>query len=399
MSRRLPIFAVLLATTFVHAHTQTRPAASGTWLLTTTAAPDREVAVTSLTPEGVTVLDAGATRTLAPSEFVRLVRAVDAPATIGADTLVLHLRGGQRLPGTPAATLQPDAIGWAHPVLGTLSFPLKAVRGVGRGPVAPAAATTPEDSVLLLNGDTLRGVVTEVTPESVTITPSGGAGGDPATLPWRSVRALALADLSAASGQRATPEPGFRLELTDGTALRVPSVSVAGDVIKVTPPGATAEVELPATAVRLIESAGVSVWSLSLLPPEEVVHRPFLTVTRPPRFDGNAAGGAVVVAGKAYPRAISATAFTRLTWSVPEGFTRVRLSLALDPSADRGAASVRLLADDKPLGEPVALLPGAAVVAVDQPLNGVKRLTLEVDFGTSHGVQSRALILDPLLIK
>ena len=64
-----------------------------------------------------------------------------------------------------------------------------------------------------------------------------------------------------------------------------------------------------------------------------------------------------------------------------------------------GSADIRILLDDKPVHEHKALTAADSPAPVEVPLNGGKRLTLEVDYGAGLDVQDVVHWIDPALVR
>jgi hypothetical protein len=285
-----------------------------------------------------------------------------------------------------------------------MRFPLKDVAEVRRvgvgvpralpsGEALPPAGDTPtDDSAGLLNGDTVRGVVSGVTADSVLLlTPSG----DSQSVPWRSLRHLRLA---AVGNTTAIPRPGYRVELLDGTVVQTPDLQIDSGSVHL-----RAESKVRVGDVLLVERAGFSAWPLTLLPMADIQHVPFLSVTRPPRIDASAGGGPLrrseASAGSTLLRGLGLTARTRIVYPIPDGFAVLRLGYQRDPSAERGAAVLRVLGNDNAVLFEDLDVRSAEPRTASVDLKGATRLTIEVDFGGSAGVQPWVNLIEPLLLR
>lgn len=317
---------------------------------------------------------------------LRLSRPIRTSQTLAPATLVLLTRDGQRIPGKPAAApaaAEADSLGWSHPVLGVLTFPLKSIAAVelaSAGPRVGVGGT--EDVAVLGNGDRVRGVITAVTAENITLSP---ATGDPVTLAWSSISRLHLADLSGSSVSAAPS--GYQVELTDSTAIRSPKIAVDGDKLVL------GSAKVPATSVQLIEKLGPEAISLTLLRPSEITKRAYLTVDRSVRF-----GEIKLPRETNTTRGIEAHAYSKISYALPSGYTQLRLSYALPDDATLGTAVLRVFADDTLVHESKPAQYGKTE-SLKLNLKDAKTLALEVDFGPSSGVQSRLVIADPVLMK
>ncbi|MBC7834462.1 MAG: hypothetical protein H7Y88_05090 [Phycisphaerales bacterium] len=132
---------------------------------------------------------------------------------------ILELADHQRFPGHAAAA-QPDtadSFAWEHPLLGRLVFSIDSAAALWSHKSArPAPAPAGDDSVLLANGDTLRGLVESIG-DVIKISPAGAHR--PLELPWDRVTAMTIAS------EPALPD-GPMLWLTDSTACRFNTLSL-----------------------------------------------------------------------------------------------------------------------------------------------------------------------------
>lgn len=336
------------------------------------------------------------------------------------DRIVL-LRDGQRWAGAIHPETTADTLVWNHPLLGRLVAPLTRVAVLESrtpGLTAVEAHSDAEDVLRLDNGDLIRGIVTRLTPEHVTLDTRDGT----VNIPWSSVRRLTLAESDASptrpadaatQGTSAGPDPDgyLRVELADGTVIRAKSVEVEGERVRLRVGDESRD--LSTTNVLCVErmspwgadSSG-DVWPLTLCSPATVVHTPLLTSRRPPVFDGTVSGRPLQVDGRPLRRGLSLAAFSRVTWDVPPHASSLRLGVGMDPDAVVGSAVFRVRwhdRDEQVLWEAV-LTPGPARW-IELPLPAARRgghaarLSLEADFGPSGGVQPWVGVLDPVLVR
>lgn len=396
-------------------------------------------------------IDVGATTETLPAASVLRLEADDAaqlrpPFATGrasasersADRLLV-LRDGQRWTGTLHADTAGETVVWSHPSLGRLVVPLTRVAGIDRrsdGLTAVEASAGPEDRVRLDNGDLVRGVVTGLTPDAVTVETDNGE----VTLNWSAVDRLTLAEMDNPGMGNAlqagrSPDPSLKppnlpqrapdrgrllLELRDGTVARVDQIDLAGDHCRVRLDGAESAEPSAARDVAVAEVVCIervsgwadddtgAVWPLTLLPPLEVVHTPYFSQRRPPVVDGSAAGRPLQVSGRVVRRGLTLTAYSRCVWPVPPGARTFRFGVRMDPDAPRGAVVVRVMWTDgtaeappRPLWQDTVSGDVARWVDIALPegdaLYDQRRLILEADFGASGAVQPWVQLLDPVL--
>ena len=91
------------------------------------------------------------------------------------------------------------------------------------------------------------------------------------------------------------------------------------------------------------------------------------------------------------------TAYTKVTYRVPDGVTSVRLRYALDSTAAAGSAVVRVMAGDRKIHEGSATTTSSP--EVNAALEGASTVTIEIAHGATAGALARVNILEPLLLK
>ena len=143
----------------------------------------------------------GAEASLPWDEFLQAER--DGAVTRPGGPLTLHLVGGDRVAGSPVA-LEGETLKWKSALAGELSLPMRQVSFIGRADRSPPprdAAAPTEDSVTLVNGDAVRGIVTEIGEKQVSVQSAGTDA--PAAVPLESVVAVRFAaSAPAGNGSR-----------------------------------------------------------------------------------------------------------------------------------------------------------------------------------------------------
>jgi hypothetical protein len=111
------------------------------------------------------------------------------PADPDAADQTIRLLDGQKLTGQwMGGDAAGSAIRFHHHLLGVVDLPLDDVAALSPADApAPSRSDLAIDRITLLNGDQVTGFITRVLPDSVDIEP---AGGEPLSLPRRSVRAI-----------------------------------------------------------------------------------------------------------------------------------------------------------------------------------------------------------------
>src|SRR6185437_118473 len=126
---------------------------------------------------------------------------------------------------------------------------------------------------------------------------------------------------------------------------------------------------------------------LSDIKESKYLFAPFLDASWSFAVDGNVAGHDLLLAGSTYDKGLGMHSHSRLSYRLSGAYHRFEALVGLDDRAGRrGAVRVRVLADGEPLLER-ALTRRDGAVPVSVSVEGVRELTLEVDFGRDGDVQ------------
>lgn len=356
------------------------------WTLTTADFASRRVRLLELNAQGAQLIEPdGQTSQLAGDQLVRLERigAVAEPDAEG--TFVLHLRTGDRLRGRPVK-LTDKALVMQTTAFGEVEAPLEQLLALAapdassdRAWRAPAPAA---DEILLANGDQMRGYIAAIEGEAWTFADEQG---NETPLNSSAVRQVRFADAGVPVAPVTT---GWRVRLADGSLLILESLSHANGQFTLAYRGKTAQ--LPEAGITWIEPVDGPVRWLADLSMAEAVHTPYLGATFPSIADGAAEAGA---------RGFVVRSRSRLSFEIPAGYARFRTRYAMDGAMTQGSVDVRILLDDKVVHERKALTAADSPEPVEVPLDGAKRLTLEVDYGPGLDVQDVLHWIDPALVK
>jgi hypothetical protein len=390
------------------------------WTLTAGDFSTRRVAILALSDREIRVRDvvSGEQSTLSWDRLLDLTRdaAVNrAAAAQQGGAMVLLLANGDRIAGEPASQ-SGESLSWASPV-GLFEVPLTQARAIARDPTAADGGSPPiEDDVILANGDRVGGIVGAISRETVQITPTGGGGAT--ELPWDSILAVRFAGTTTDPATFAgVPERAFRVTLQGDTRLSVPSLTLNGEqLLLATGEGAARPV--PIRQVLAIEHQNGPVVWLTSLPPSERIHQPYFAGIDLPARVGRAVDGGeiraptsiaapstmpstVIGAADRPARAgIGVASYSRLSWSVPPGFSRFRTQVGVAGNLPYANVTVRVLLDgDRVAFEQADLTAAHAPVFIDVPLGEARTITLEVDYGKSLDVQDRVNWIEPALVK
>ncbi|MCA9246611.1 MAG: NPCBM/NEW2 domain-containing protein [Planctomycetales bacterium] len=150
------------------------------------------------------------------------------------------------------------------------------------------------------------------------------------------------------------------------------------------------ELKLPAKDVRLIDLAAGKIRFLSDLEPAAFEYQPFLplpvsTAVAPffgARRDLAREGGEIRIAGRTFAKGLALRSRSQLDYRLPAGYSRLQATAGIDDRI-HGAGNVQLkiLGDGKELLS-VAVAGDRPAEGIDLAIDGVKRLTIIVDYGS-----------------
>ena len=393
--------------------------AQSKWTLTTADFRSKQVDLASIDDRGATFADKSAVRF---DDLLLLDRELDPKqqqqaAGAGGGKFVLALAGGEQFRGEPLK-LEGETLQWSSPALGAVQVRLRQVTSFTRA-AAPSGATAAqpagqapaadeprtEDVITLANGDSLRGIVTNVSAEGVTVQ----AGGTDTPVPLDGIRSVqfastagAAAAAAAANNQQQTGR-AFRVRLDDGSVITAPHLRTAATDTLVLTLADRSTRNVALDSVASIEQLNGPVSWLSSRTPAENVQTPLLDTPRPARMDRTVTGRPIRFGERAYTRGIGVAPYSRITWAIDEksrgDYQTFRTQYAIDGAGQYADVTVRVKLDDKLVHERQKFTAGEISPVVLVPLGSAKTLTLEVDFGGNYGVQDRFNWIEPALVK
>jgi hypothetical protein len=263
-----------------------------------------------------------------------------------------------------------------------------------------AGGTRTRDTVCLRNGDVVAGVLTGLDKEKVEVEVDKKR----VVVSMSKVAYIAfnteLADPLRPKGAYARliltgtpPSSGGRLSLTSASA---DGITLAGTTVF----GARLSVPL-AEVAALDLYQGCSVY-LSDLKPSQYEHRAYLDAKWPFAVDGNVAEHDLLLGGSTYDKGIGLHSHSRLTYRLSGGYRRFEALVGLDDQdGRRGSVRIRVLADGQPrdLGADREVTTRSGPLPVGINVEGVRELTLEVEFGRDGDVQDVVDWIDARLVK
>ncbi len=345
-----------------------------------------EGTLTSVAADAVVFRTADAHQTFAPAD-VELLRFADAANPMQAKgTAVLVSAAGDVLPVRDVAT--EGSVLRLKTGIGDLKAELGAVRavyfpGAGDTPASVAAdlAKFPapdaaKDTLVIHRPDKplllAEGVLVSIAPGKITFR----LRDEDRTIDRASVRAILFAQLPAA----ATP-PAGAITLRNGTRLAVRSLTADAKQFH-----ADTFLLGPYTVQRKDAASVVfhsdRVVRLADLKPSAVREVPLFDTRFPYRTNRSVGGGPLRLGEKEYEEGLGLHSLCELTYDLGGAYRAFTATVGIDDAVrPRGDATLTILADGMPLGEPIRLTGATEPVSVRLPVEGVKQLTIRVDYG------------------
>jgi hypothetical protein len=386
----LRLWAVLLACT--------APAllADAGWLVTTADFRQQPVFLHAIDAKGVKIAPVGSqtTSVISFDDFLQLDRASRARQIAG--RFILHLGGGAQIMGEPVG-YQDEQVIWSSQAVGELKVSLKEARALVRnGKIAEQIdQIRTEDMVQMSNGDTAKGIVTDISAEKVKIS-SGGADLE---LDIENIDWIYFAQAGKPKQQDGR---SFRVRLMDGSMLAATSVEMAGDTLNITV-AANDQRKVPLASIDGIEQLNGPVSWLSSRIPEQVIQIPYFgSSTWPTRMDLTVGGRKIEFGPSKYARGIGVHAYSRIDYALDGNYEafRTQYAIAMDERRQYADVTVRIKLDGKLVHEKEHLRADvlSPVVIIDLP-KSAKMLTLEVDYGAANDTQDRFNWIEPALLR
>jgi hypothetical protein len=259
-----------------------------------------------------------------------------------------------------------------------------------------AAARRARDTVCLRNGDLVAGTLTGLDAKNVEVE----AETKRVTVEMAQVAYIAfnteLADAPRPKGVYArlilmgTGTEGGRLSLTsascDGVTLT--GVTVFG-----------ARLRVPLNNVAAFDLRQGRAVYLSDLKPIKYDYRPYFDAAWPYAVDANVVEHDLRLGGSTYDKGISLHSHGRLSYRLSGAYRRFEALVGLDEKdGRRGQVRLRVLADGKALVDR-ELTRRDGPLPIDVSVEGVREMTLEVDFGREADVEDVVNWVDARLVK
>src|SRR5437763_9740685 len=247
----------------------------------------------------------------------------------------------------------------------------------------------------MANGDTAKGIVTDITGTSVKI----NSNGSDLELAMDNIDCIYFA---AAGKPKQQTDRSFRVRLLDGSVLAAASVAFKGEELSFSL-GANDQRRVPIGSVDGIEQLNGPVSWLSSRIPEQVVQVPYYGSTPwPTRMDLTVGGRPIQFGNQSFSRGIGVHSYSRLDYALDGNYEafRTQYAIATDERRQYADVTVRIKLDGKIVHEKQNLRADvlAPVVIVDLPKTA-KMLTLEVDYGAANDTQDRFNWIEPALLR
>lgn len=319
----------------------------------------------------------------------------------------LLLSTGDRLRMTPLVVDDESIVASWHSfsLLPPVTLPLELCRGILMSVPASAAEQGRSfwqllnhqeevDLITLGNGDRIEGEFVSLQNEHFTLDTSIGEVRTSASQTRSLVFNPDLVSLPE------TPDAFVAMVLSDGSTLRLRSISSDGDLLIVESIGGF-ELSLPVTTLRTLRFYDTSRVDLTKLTPTETKVVSYLTMTRPPKVNRNVIGGFLSLGGRLVPSGFGVVSGTTQTWPLDGGFKEFRATVGIDDAA-QGAGSVvfKVLVDGAVVWESDQLTGKSAPIEIPPvDLSGANQLSLVVENADRGNVLDYANWCEPVLIR
>jgi len=365
------------------------------WSLTTADFRSQHVELRSIDATSVRVMPVGQPQqeiSVPLGDVLQIQRT--APDKIEPGRLILHLTGGGRLGGEPVS-VKDEQLVWKNPTLGEISLPLRNIAAITSSSVTPNLdSKQTEDIATLSNGDVVKGIVTNILTDSLTVRSSAG---DEVPVPLASVVSVLFASTGPVAGSDAR---AFSVRFADGSSIRAKSIALGDGKLTVVLDN-DGDVQRPVALplVMGIEQINGPVSWLSSRTPSDSVHNSFFDTSWPARMDQTVRGEPIRFAEKTYTRGIGVHAQSILTFPLDGTYQSFRTQYAIDGDLPYADVTVRIKLDDRVVHEAKGFKAGILAPIAQLDLKGAKSLTLEVDYGGGYDVQDRFNWIEPALVR
>ncbi len=351
--------------------------------------------------DGATIrLDDGEERRIPAPDLVRITTTASRPPYVRRQQM-LTLVGGDVLYGKIVDGRE-ESVVVETADLGAITVTLESIRRIDfrrawqeayRDSVAWLNRTgdAAEDRVLLTNGDCLRGFVTSIDEDSLSIDGSLGE----VKVPQRLVVAVRLSSPAPPRLNR----PHLIVVFRNSGRLTATDLDWSGNVVEARLHDGQ-RVRVEAERVVGVDMIGGRWEWLSSHQPISYQHTPMLSLGWDYKNDHNVLGEPITVAGETFERGIGVHSRTHLTYDLKGAYAGFVTHFGIDddsgPYAD---VSVLILVDGKPQFEKTDVVRGTLHGPVRLDVARANRIELIVDFGQNGDIQDRFNWVEAALIR
>lgn len=341
-------------------------------------------------------MDGAPLREIPSDEIVRIATSAT-PASSGESLDTIWFASGQRVGGRflgaedERIVFEAEDVGVIRVPIGAMIRWTTARAGVDANRAARGGEAPPEDRVRLTNGDVIRGFISTIDGERLSV--AGEVLDHEIPLELLAEVRFARAGASAPAGRHAI------VDLRHGARLTVPAIAWRDGTFVAELPD-VGEVTIQAGDVLRMELIGGRWEWLSRHAPVTYQHTPMLSLDWPYRTDENLFGDPLSVAGRRFERGISVHSRSSLTYELGGQYREFVTAFGLDDSSGPLAdVDVRVRVDGQTRYEKAHVRRGELVGPIRLELTGAGRIELIVDFGAGGDLQDRFDWIEPALIR
>lgn len=247
-----------------------------------------------------------------------------------------------------------------------------------------SAKDSREDKVVLVNGDVLPGVLENITDSALSVRSELG----PLEIGLDRVYGVVF---TALASEFAPPKELVAvLECAGGEVATARLLSLEGERLSAqTIFGQKLAISMH--SLQKISFRNGALVYLSDLNPESVREIPFFEVSYPYRRDRSQGDNPLRLRGKAYPKGLGVHSKTILTFPLDGQYSRFQSDIGIDDEVEKkGSVVFQVLADDQTVYSSPEVRGGEPAIRLDLNVQGVKRLSLVVDFGKDFHICDHA---------
>ncbi len=324
----------------------------------------------------------------------------DRKAGISDAPWILTLRNGDILNGAPIG-MHDQNLQFKVDDIGSIEIPLKVIATLQsadarKSTAPPAAATTPtpDDTLLLKNGDMVSGAFLSATADKISMQLETG----PIAIDLARVTKLTI---GGSIPPRTIPPLSACITFSNGSKLTTTTLHWTPEALNINDP-ADQECKIGADQIISIEILGGRVVSLGRLDPSEDRQVSLFSTAWPTQINRNVSGDLLKVAHQTFAHGLGVHTKSTLVYDLDGSFTTMTFRCGLDDSAiPTGEAKPSIVLDGKVLWTPKDSIMKAGEISDPITLNiaGGKKLELHANPGQKFDILGRFNWLDPRLVR